>query len=57
MKKTTYPSYLVDIITDVVLNDSHGNVLYRSHNFDLPQKFDRSKKWQKWNVTHGDAPL
>ena len=56
-KKTTYPSYPVDIITDVVLNDSHGNVLYRSHSFDLPQKFDRSKKWRKRNVTHGDAPL
>ena len=39
MKKMTYPAYPVDIITDVVLNDAAGNVLYRSHSFDRPDKF------------------
>ena len=33
-KKSTYPAYPVDVITDVVMNDSNGQVLYRSHTFD-----------------------
>ena len=56
-KKTTYPAYPVDIIADVVLNDAAGNVLYRSHSFDRPDKFIRKKKWRKQNITHGDVPL
>ena len=43
MKKTAYPAYPVDIITDVVLNDVAENVLYRSHSFNRPDKFIRKK--------------
>ena len=57
MKKMTYPAYPVDIITDVVLNDAAGNVLYRSHSFDRPDKFIWKKKWRKRNITHCDALL
>ena len=46
-KKMTYPSYPVDIITDVILNDVAGNVLYRSHSFDRPDKFILQKKMAK----------
>ena len=56
-KKTTYPAYPVDIITDVALNDVSGNVLYRSHSFDRPDKLNCQKKWRKQNITHGDVPL
>ena len=47
MKKTTYPAYPVDIITDVVLNNVAGNVLYRSHSFNRPDKFIQKKKMAK----------
>ena len=56
-KKSTYPAYPVDVITDVVMNDSNGQVLYQSHTFDRCEKFVRKKKWRKWNITYGDAPL
>ena len=56
-KKMTYPAYPVDIITDVVLNDVSGNVLYRNHSFDRPDKLNHQKKWQKQNFTHIDTPL
>ena len=56
-KKSTYPAYPVDVITDVVMNDSNGQVLYQSHTFDCCEKFMRKKKWWKSNITYGDAPL
>ena len=33
-KKTTYPSYTVDILTNVVQRDAGGKVLYQTHSFD-----------------------
>ena len=56
-KKTTYLAYPVDLITDIVMNDLNGDVIYRSHSFDRPDKFVRNKKWRKCNITYGDAPL
>ena len=56
-KKTTYPAYPVHVITDVVLNDINGQVLYRSHSFDKKDQFNRKKKWRKTHISYGDAPL
>ena len=56
-KKTTYPSYTADVLTDVVLRDSTGDVLYRTHSFDKPESKQLVKKWRKDNIKSGDGPL
>ena len=56
-KKTTYPSYPDDISTDIVQQDSTGQVLYRSHSFDMPESTPRKKKWRKDTIQSGEGPL
>ena len=56
-KKTMYPSYTVDILTDVVQRDTGGQVLYRTHSFDKPERKHLVKKWRKDNIQSGDGPL
>ena len=56
-KKTTYPSYPDDIATDVVQHNSNGQVLYRTHSFDKPEKKPHAKKWRKDSIQSGDGPL
>ena len=57
MKKTTYPSYTVDILTDVVQTDDNGKVLYRTHSFDKSESKTLVKKWCKDTIQSGDGPL
>ena len=56
-KKTTYPSYTVDILTDVVQTNTNGKVLYRTHSFDKPESKTLVKKWRKDRIQSGDGPL
>ena len=56
-KKTTYPSYPDDIATDIVQQDSNGQVLYRTHSFDMPESNPRKKKWRKDTIKSGEGPL
>ena len=56
-KKSTYPSYTADVTDDVVLRHSNGQVLYRTHNFDLVSNANTKKKWRKNTITYGDALL
>ena len=56
-KKTTYPSYTVDLLTDVVQTDDDGQVLYRTHSFDKPESKTLVKKWRKDTIQSGDGPL
>ena len=56
-KKSTYPSYPDDIATDVVQTDSDGQVLYRTHSFDMPESNPHVKKWRKDSILSGDGPL
>ena len=56
-KKTMYPSYPDDIATDVVLQDSSGQVLYQTHSFDKPESNPHAKKWCKDTIKCGDGPL
>ena len=57
MKKTTYPSYTVDILMDVVQTDDNGKVLYRTHSFDKSESKTLVKKWRKDIIQSGDGPL
>ena len=34
-KKSTYPSYTADVTDDVVLRNTNGQVLYRTHPFNI----------------------
>ena len=45
-KKSTYPSYAADVTDDVVLRNTNGQVLYRTHPFDIDSI-----------TTYGDALL
>ena len=56
-KKTMYPSYTVDILSDVVQSDSDGQVLYRTHSFDKAESKKLVKKWRKDTIQSGDGPL
>ena len=56
-KKTTYPSYLDEITTDVVQQDSNSQVLYRTHSFDKPESNAHAKKWRKDTIQSGNGPL
>ena len=56
-KKSTYPSYVADVTDDVVLRHSNGEVLYRTHNFDIGASGNTKKKWRKNCITYGDALL
>ena len=56
-KKSNYPSYTADMSTDVVMQASNGQVLYRTHEFDKPELKVRAKKWRKDNINFGNAPL
>ena len=56
-KKSTYPSYTADVTDDVVLRNNDGDVLYRTHNFDIESRRNIKKKWRKNNITYGDALL
>ena len=56
-KKSMYPAYPVDIATNVVLEDSNGTALFRSHSFDKPQLKALVKKWHKDTINSGDGPL
>ena len=56
-KKTTYPSYTVDILTNVVQRDAGGQVLYRTHSFDKAESKKLVKKWRKDSIQAGDGPL
>ena len=56
-KKSSYPAYPVDVNSDVVLCDNNGQVLFKSHEFNRPLKYKRTKKWHKNKLTYGDAPL
>ena len=56
-KKTTYPSYSDDIATDIVQQDSNGQVLYRTHSFDMPESNPCKKKWHKDTIQSGEGPL
>ena len=56
-KKITYLSYPDEITTDVVQQDSNGQVLYRTHSFDKPESNVRAKKWRKDIIQSGDGPL
>ncbi len=56
-KKTTYPSYTDDLIPNVVMQDESGQVLFRTHHFDHPEKGKRTKKWRRDTITFGNAPL
>ena len=56
MKKTTYPLYTVDILSDVVQSDSDGQVLYRTHSYKAESK-KLVKKWRKDTIQSGDGPL
>ena len=55
-KKTTYPSYPVDILNnesaDTVQDDG-----FQPHDFDKPSSHPLAKKWRKDNVSYGDGPL
>ena len=57
MKKTMYPSYTVDILSDVVQSDSDGQVLYLTHSFDKAESKKLVKKWRKDTIQSGDGPL
>ena len=57
MKKTTYPSYTMDILSDVVQSDSDGQVLYQTHSFDKAETKKFVKKWRKDTIQSGDGPL
>ena len=56
-KKTMYPAYLVQITSNVVLHDSDGSILFRTHEFDKPDSKNLVKKWRKDNLQSGDGPL
>ena len=56
-KKSMYPSYAADVTDDVVLRNTNGQVLYRTHPFDIGSITNTKKKWQKDNITYGDALL
>ena len=56
-KKTTYPSYPDDISTDIIQQDSTGQVLYRTHSFDMPESAPRKKKFCKDTIQSGEGPL
>ena len=56
-KKSTYPSYAADVTDDVVLRNTNGQVLYRTHPFDIGSITNTKKKWRKDNITYGDALL
>ena len=56
-KKTTYPSYCVDIPTDIVLQNPDGSVLFHTHSFDKPEAKKLVKKWRKDNIAYGNAPM
>ena len=49
-----YPSYTVDILSDVVKSDSDGHVLYRTHSFDKAESKKLVKKWRKDTIQSGD---
>ena len=52
-----YPSYPADVTDDVVLRNTNGQVLYRTHPFDIGSITNTKRKWQKDNITYGDALL
>ena len=56
-KKSTYPAYPVEVHSDVILHDNNGQVLFRSHEFNRPSKYKRTKKWHKNKLAYGDAPI
>ena len=56
-KRTTYPAYTADVPTDVVLQDSDGTVLFRTHSFDKPESKKKVKKWRKDDIVSGVGPL
>ena len=56
-KKTTYPAYLAQITSNVVLEDSDGSILFRTHEFDKPDSKNLVKKWHKDDLQSGDGPL
>ena len=56
-KKTTYPSYTVNILADVVQTDDNGKVLYRTHSFDKSKSKTLVKKWWKDTIQSGDGAL
>ena len=56
-EKSMYPAYPVDIATNVVLEDSNGTALFRSHSFDKPPLKAIFKKWRKDTINSGDGPL
>ena len=41
----------------MVLEDSNGTALFRSHSFDKPQLKALAKKWHKETINSGDGPL
>ena len=44
LKKTNYPPYTIDNIDDVILRDTNGEPLIRSHNFDKLESGMQMKK-------------
>ena len=56
-KKSTYPSYPVDIASNVVIRDNNGTILFRSHVFNRQSKYESTKKYRKDSLTYGDALL
>ena len=56
-KKTTYPAYPAQITSNVVLQDSVGSILFRTHDFDKPDSKNLVKKWHKDDQQSGDGPL
>ena len=56
-KKTTYPAYPAEITSNVVLQDSDGSILFRTHEFDKPDSKKLVKKWRKDDLQSGDGPL
>ena len=56
-KKTTYPAYPAQITSNVVLQDSDGSILFRTHEFDKPDPKNLVKKWHKDDLQSGDGPL
>ena len=57
LKKTNYPPYTVHSGDDVILEDSNGVPLIRSHEFDHLESGMRVKKWWKEDINFGNAPL
>ena len=52
-----YPAYPAQITSNVVLQDSDGSILFRTHEFDKPDSNNLVKKWHKDGLQSGDGQL